>query len=174
MKKLVLLLTVLVLLVGCGDVDALPAPDSDSAQSYKSGSKIPVDDDIYTITGKVTADVNSITRQGSGGSLSAYDGYMSGSFWSETTGKGFVRLFVHTATPATNLAPPERLIILKTTDSKVTALYPGDIVTFKCRRQYEALAAVRENETFNAGRVETWELDYCRLVNPVVEQGREN
>jgi hypothetical protein len=42
-------------------------------------------------------------------------------------------------------------------------------VTFKCRAQYEAVAAVRENESFNQAKVETWELDYCRMATPVID-----
>ena len=36
-------------------------------------------------------------------------------------------------------------------------------------RQYEALAAVRDNEKFSKTKVETWELDYCRLASPVID-----
>jgi len=176
MKKSLFLL-VLVLLVACGETDALPAPDSDSRQSYKLGSTIPVDDNVYLIIGRVVGDVASLTRQESSGSLSGstYSGYgsLSGSFYSETTGKGFVRLFVHSATPETANAPPERIIVIKTTDSKVTILLPGDVVEFKCRRQYEAVAAVRDSETFDRDKLGTWELDYCRMTSPVIRQEEE-
>ena len=83
-------------------------------------------------------------------------------------GKGFVRLFVYSAEPATELARPENIVILKTSDTKASALLPGDIVTFKCRAQYEAVAAVRNAETFNKEALETWELDYCRMISPLI------
>ena len=60
-------------------------------------------------------------------------------------------------------------VILKTTDTKVTAISDGDLVTFKCRQQYEAVAAAREGQPFNAATDGTWELDYCRMAEPEFE-----
>ncbi len=152
-----------------------PAPDSDSSQSYKEGSKVPVDDEVYTITGEVIGEVNETSRQVEpaqgqmSGSLYGNYGSMQGSFTGPIeAGKGFVRIRVQSSKPSTDLAPEGDVTIIKTSDTKAKALLNGDIVSFKCRRQYEALAAVRESETFNSDKVETWELDYCRLASPVI------
>lgn len=146
-----------------------PEPDSDSQQNY-DGGQIPVDDNIYVIRGTVQ-DVNSLVRQvaPAQGSVSVINGVGSGSFIGEQqAGKGFVRVEVLSVAPATELAAAGNVVILKTTDTKAAALSEGDTVTFKCRAQYEAIAAVREAETFNAEKLATWELDYCRLASPIV------
>ena len=172
--KLAAILVIVVLLAGCSDIS--PAPESDSSQDFASGAKIPVDDNVYVITGEVVADVDSLTRQteAARGSVSGYGSgygsYVSGSYFGpQFGGKGFVRLLVSDAHPPTGLAPRGDIVIIKTSDTKASALLPGDVVTFKCRAQYEAVAAVRRRETFDADLVETWELDYCRLVSPVIE-----
>jgi hypothetical protein len=165
----------------CSGTDTAPQVESDSSQSYNvdgKNSRVPVDDHVYEVTGEVVGAVNSVTRQvkpaeGSVGGYS-YGGYgsMSGSYFGEINkGKGYVRLLVTSANPSTTSAQPGSVSILKVTDTKATALEEGDVVTFKCRRQYEAIAAVRDNQTFNSKdtRVETWELDYCRMETAVIE-----
>lgn len=165
----------------CGG-ESDPAPDSDSTQQYDSGSKIPTDTQVYDVTGTVTADVKSLTRQqepghGSsfgyvGGSGAGFSGFSSGSYFGPVqTGRGFVRITVKSASPATDLAPAGDTVILKVSDTKGTALLPGDTVTFRCRRQYEAVAAVKNNQKFDAEGDATWELDYCRLASPIITVG---
>lgn len=158
-----------------------PSPDSDSAQNYATDSKVPVDDNVYDITGVVTAAPSSVTRQtdpgggtintpfcmGSGGCYGGGGGTITGPV---EKGKGYVRLTVTSAKPTTDLAPAGALVILKTSDTKVTALVAGDTATFRCRRQYEAIAAVKDDETFSKDKVATWELDYCRLATPVLKE----
>lgn len=158
------------------DGETAPEAESDSSQNYKAGSKVPVDDNVYLIKGEVIGPVNDVTRQvePAQGEISgfAYGGYasMNGSFTGPIeAGKGFVRLRVQTVSPSTEQAPVGDVTIIKTSDTKAKALLNGDIVQFKCRRQYEALAAVKDNEKFDAEKVETWELDYCRLASPVIE-----
>jgi hypothetical protein len=175
MKKLRILLVLAVLVVaGCVPVDEAPRPDSDSSQSYRTEARIPVDDAVYTITGQVIADVGSITRQtqAARGSVSGVPTgtgtFVSGSYYGpEFGGKGLIRLHVQESN--SSLAPIGEIVLLKSTDIKGAALLPGDTVTLKCRAQYEALAAVRENSNFDQELVETWELDYCRLVTPVID-----
>lgn len=169
-----ILLVVAVLAIGCGG--KAPAPASDSPQTYDASARVPVDDTVYTISGQVVGDVASLSQQTTPaqgdvtGLTGRGYGYLGGSYFgAEFGGKGFVRLLVHTTEPATPLAPPENIVIVKTTDTKAAVLLPGDVVTFKCRAQYEAVAAVRENESFNQSKVETWELDYCRMVTPVID-----
>lgn len=167
----VFLLSVL-LIAAC---TALPAPESDSQFTYKTGSTIPVDYAVYTIAGTIVADVTDrATGQEPGritgssmtaGSFSS----MSGTYFpGDVQGKGFVRLQVESATPDTELAAPGDITLLKTTDLKAVALLPGDYVTFVCRAQYEAVAAVISGEDFDQGAAGTWELDYCRLKSPVI------
>lgn len=173
-----LVVLVLLMVVGCGPVDKPPAPESDSGQDYQMGSEIPVDDNIYTIRGVVVGDVSSLTRQTerAHGSYSSYEGTGSGSYFGpEFEGKGFIRLQVlesdtHRAGDGNDIAPEGSVVILKMTDTKGIMLQPGDEITLRCRRQYEAIAAVRENQTFIASEVETWELDYCRLVKPIIRE----
>ncbi len=156
--------------------ESAPAPDSDSSQNFADGAKVPIDDNVYLIKGEVIGEVNATTRQitPAEGSISGFAtqtyGSLNGSFTGPVeAGKGFVRIRVETSSPETDLAPLGDVTIIKTSDTKVKALLNGDIVSFKCRRQYEALAAVKDNEKFDADKVQTWELDYCRLATPVIE-----
>lgn len=159
----------------CDDTSSTTA-DSDSSQNYATDSKIPFDTKAYEITGEVAGPVNDLTRQvkPAQGSVDgfAYGGYASlnGSFTGPIqAGKGFVRLLVSSATPATDLAPVGQVTIIKTSDTKAKALVNGDIVSFKCRRQYENIAAVKDNQKLNVQQDGTWELDYCRLSSPVIK-----
>lgn len=162
------------------DENSAPSADSDSRQKYADGSTIPVDDNVYELKGEVIGPVNEVTRQvePSKGSLSGPACYGTSGCFGGTSGtftgpieagKTFIRLRVQSASPSTDLAPIGDVSIIKTSDTKAAALLTGDIVTFKCRRQYEAVAAVRDNEKFNADKLETWELDYCRLATPVID-----
>jgi hypothetical protein len=123
----------------------------------------------------VVSEVGSLTRQtdaarGSiSGSGTAGFAYISGTYYGpEYGGKGFIRL--HVFESSSYLAPVGEIVILKSTDTKGVALLPGDVVTFKCRHQYEALAAVRNAETFDEEKLETWEIDYCRFFDPIISQ----
>lgn len=155
---------------GCDEGN--PAADSDSSYSYKGDTKVDVDETTYVITGEVVREVNSLTRQVSPakGDVFGYGGYVSGSFTGPVeAGKGFVRLKVSVSNPATADAPVGEVAILKTTDTKVTALLAGDVVTFKCRRQYENIGAVKNDQEFKKAEVGTWELDYCRLGSGIIQ-----
>lgn len=160
------------LLAGCGGVDRPPLAESDSSQKFRGGSEIPVDDVVYTIKGKVVADLESLVQQDSPGYTRTYVSEYGTSYTympPVVDGKGFLRVLVEMATPETALAPVGNVVILKTTDTKIRAVLPGDFITLKCRAQFEAVAAVRDHETFNAEKLGTWELDYCRMPTPVVE-----
>lgn len=146
-----------------------PAADSDSSQQY-ANSEIPVDQKIYTISGEVSGQVNDLTRQvkPAQGSLLGINGYTSGSYFGPVeSGKGFIRLRV--ASSDVDIAPKGELVVLKVSDTKGTALVEGDVVTFKCRKQYENIAAVMDNEKLDVQKAATWELDYCRLATPKVD-----
>jgi hypothetical protein len=166
---------IILLISSCVPTDSLPAPDSDSQQNFTSGSQIPVDDNVYYIKGEVITDVNSLVRQtdsahgNSAGYITGGYGFVSGSYYGpEFGGKGFVRILVMNSDSW--LAPEGKIVILKSTDTKGTALLPGDIVEFKCRHQYESIAAVRNYETFDEEKLETWEIDYCRMISPIISQ----
>lgn len=175
----ILLGTVLTLfIVSCG-ANQLPKPESDSGENWDAGSRIPaefVDDNVYEIYGIVMGDVGSNVRQSQAarGNVSGVGiegtGYVSGSYYGpEFTGKGFVRVKVESITPKNDkLVDVGEVAILKTSDLKATAILVGDEVVFKCRAQYEAVAPIRSNETFVPEKVETWELDYCRLKSPKI------
>lgn len=148
-----------------------PSVESDSSQSYASGSKVESDTNAYLIKGEVVGPVNETTRQVTPGQgdIFGYNGYLNGSFTGPVEkGKGFVRIRVESASPSTDLAPVGQVTIVKTSDTKAKALMNGDVVSFKCRRQYEAVAAVRNNQKFDKKSDGTWELDYCRLATPVI------
>jgi len=160
----------------CEASNEAPQADSDSQQQYNEDGRIPVDDNVYVITGTVQAPIDSLERQvePAEGGISGFvgaggPGFVSGWYSGpEFQGKGFLRLLVSSTVPSTSYAVPGRVAILKTSDTKARVLEAGDEVTLKCRLQYEAVAAVRENEDFDQAKVETWEIDYCRLATPVI------
>lgn len=166
----VLPLILILFVVGC---QRAPAPDSSSGLSYAWRTTIPVDTNVYTISGTVDTDVDSLIRQSRPAQAQSYSAEgvsytaVSGA---EVSGKGMVRLVVAQSDAA--LAPVGSTVILKLDDTKGVMLLPGDQVTLKCRAQFEAIAAVMQRQAFdeNAG---TWELDYCRLATPVVELSDE-
>lgn len=166
-RYMLILFLVLLFAVGCeGYVDRAPAPDSDSEESFNGGA-IPVDDGVYTIVLEVANDIESLTRQteAASGSAFMYGGYGSASYFGpEFGGKGFVRGVVRESN--SHLAIVGHMVVLKSSDTKAIMLRVGDVATFKCRHQYESVAAVRSFETFEAEKTETWEIDYCRLASP--------
>ena len=145
-----------------------PTISSDSEHVYGGSPKEPTDTRIYNISGTVSVPVQSLTRQteAGGGSISGYGGYVSGSFWGPIEkGKGFVRILV-TASDAP-LAPAGQNVLVKTTDTKLVAVLPGDRIRLKCRQQFEAIAAVQDSENYPGDRIAgTWELDFCRMLDP--------
>jgi hypothetical protein len=191
MKKIVLgsmLAVVLFAAQGC-DEETAPTVDSDNgsasyvdAEHPEKSAKAPIDKKVYELTGEVVGPVNSVTRQVkpaegsssgfvSGSAPGGFYGYSSGSYFGEVTGgKGYVRLLVTAVgTNTTDLAKIGDVSILKVSDIKATALVEGDVVTVKCRRDFEAIAPVAVNQRFHADEVGTWELDYCRMPSAVID-----
>lgn len=153
------------LLVGC---QRSPAPESNNGLSYAWLTTIPVDTAVYTITGTVSAEVESLVRQTAPAQVQSYsaEGMSYSTYYGpQLNGKGMVRLTV-TASDAA-LAPVGSTVILKLDDTKGILLLPGDQITVKCRAQFEAIAAVMNRQEFDPA-AGTWELDYCRLATPVV------
>lgn len=155
----------MLLVAGC---QRSPAPQSSSGMNYAWLTTVPVDTKVYTITGTVVADVESLVRQTAPAQAQTYnaEGLSYSTFYGpQMNGKGMVRLAV--ATSDAELAPIGSTVILKVDDTKGILLLPGDQVTFKCRAQFEAIAAVVNRQEFDPA-AGTWELDYCRLATPVV------
>lgn len=176
-KLAVVMLIVSIILIGCEATNVAPRPASDSSQRFattdSSGKIAAVETDtgVYTISGTVIGDMTSLVRQTSpafgsfGGSMYAASGTY---FGPELGGKGFVRL--HVISSDSKYAPKGTNVILKVVDTKAIALLPGDTVEFKCRHQYENVAAVLDNEVFDVEKLATWEIDYCRLSSPIIGQ----
>lgn len=171
MKKLIAAVLAALALGACN----LSAPKDPTAQSdnseasFKGSPKIPVDRNLYVITGQVIGDPSSLTRQvdPGGGSVYGYGGYISGRIVGpEYAGKGFVRIKVSAMKPVAPFAGVEDVVIIKTSDTKAAALIPGDVVQFKCRAQYESVAPIQVREHFERDAYATWEFDFCRLTSP--------
>lgn len=151
------------LLAGCS-----PSPESSNTFSYAWGSRIPVDTNIYTLSGQVTGEAESLVRQVAPAQAQSYsaDGVSVGSYYGpQLNGKGMIRLLV--AESDSQLAPAGSTVLLKLDDTKGILLAPGDQITLKCRAQFEAVAAVQNRQPFDPA-AGVWELDYCRLATPVV------
>lgn len=191
------LLVVVVALGACGappnsatSVGSLPRSDGNG--NWDASQTLEQDPTVFRVTGVVQAAPASIVQQnGVNGSFYRGSGYIAGG---GTEGKGFVRLLVTgviakrqppisatevitaTLTPpapvevAQELVAPGDLVILKTEDTKASALVDGDAVTFICRVQREVVSPVLTNETGVAEKgLIVQELDYCRLDGPVVQ-----
>lgn len=169
-------LTGVLLLSACPSQDTkAPAVETDengSASFRKVGDerpRQPVDTHIYVITGKVVAAPSSLVRQTEPGtaSISGYNGYVSGTaVGPRFAGKGFVRINVLSMEPDASFASTGDVVLVKTSDTKAAALVADDVVQFKCRAQFEAIAPTQENERFDKERHGTWEFDFCRLTSP--------
>lgn len=146
--------------------------ESDSGYTYKNYKQaaIPVYNDLYTLTGVVVGDVNSIARPGPAKVVTTYrsDYYSVGTYFPpEMNGKGLVRLWVEQSDfPG---VPAETIAIIKTTDTKLIAVLPGDRITLRCRVQAEAIAPSYTGQVYDEDRAVTLELDFCRMVSPVIE-----
>jgi hypothetical protein len=163
-------------LAACGGEQA-PLPESDSGHNFSDKSaRVPVDETVYHLRGKVIGDVKSHETTEGGGSVSGstYNGMgsMYGSYWLQESGKGFVRLSIEEMNPANlKLGDVGDVVIIKTTDQKAIALHEGDVIDWTCRSDYEPVGAVLENEKFDKSDIErmgTYEIDLCRMASPRV------
>ncbi len=160
-----LLFGLLFLLSACQQA---PAPESGNGLTYAWFTAIPVDTNVYTVSGEVVTDIESLVRQRAPAQAQTYNiegSSVSTYYGPEMSGKGMVRL--HVEQSDSELAPVASTVILKLDDTKGILLLPGDTVTLKCRAQFEAIAPVMQRQTFDPS-AGTWELDYCRLDTPVV------
>lgn len=147
--------------------------ESDSRYFYKNhkSAAIPVDDNLYTLTGVVVGDVNSIQRAaGPARVVTTYrsDYYSEGTYFPpHMEGKGLVRLWVEKSDFLG--VPAETIAIIKSTDTKLIAVLPGDRITLRCRVQAEAIAPSYTGQVYDQDRAVTLELDFCRMLFPVIE-----
>lgn len=159
-----------VLLSGCNEAGTYA--ESDSGYTYKNYKQaaIPVDNNLYTLTGVVVGDVNSIARPGPAKVVTTYrsDYYSVGTYFPpEMNGKGLVRLWVEQSDfPG---VPAETIAIIKSTDTKLIAVLPGDRITLRCRVQAEAIAPSYTGQVYDPNKAVTLELDFCRMLSPVIE-----
>ena len=187
MKRVLFVLMSVAVLAGCGYTQPTtkdistgetvntvgPTSESNIAYIVAANAGLPVDKRYYLLTGTVVADVSSLTRMTSPGYgyITGYNGYTSGYYQAPTiNGKSFIRLLVSKINPGdTDWVATGDIVVVKGTDTKLTALLPGDKVDIECRRQAEAVAAIYPGEWFNPANATTWELDYCRMVSPVIK-----
>lgn len=146
MKKILLIATVIgLMLVSCA-----------TQQVTDTGVRINrvVDENLYD----VTLQLAEITGYGS---INArfFDG--SGAVWQD--GKGIVRGTLLSVEPQVEFAHPESEIVVKTTDYKITALRPGDVVKLVCLADYEPVCAWSKQPDKTGECKDMWEFDYCRL-----------
>jgi len=175
MHRWIGLLLVLLMLAACGTNNA-PPPQSDArgtswnVSTFGGDLAVDVDRAYYRIEGEVIGELRDLERYRSSSSFTAVNGVASGSSWSETDGKGFVRVRVSRIEPAApHIGTVEQVLLLKSTDSKIKAVLPGDRVTFICRANFEAVAPVLVDQVYTAEDKEqggVWEFDYCRMDTP--------
>lgn len=171
MKKIAMFLFVIVLLslVATACVPEYAVVESDNRAVPLGYVEAPVDPAVYYITGTIIADVGSLSRQIEPAYGGAYNGY--GYYQGETVdGKTYLRVLVESISPVTDKALPGHIVLVKATDTKATALLPGDRVDLKCRSQFEAIAPVNagEAELLTTEAFTTWEFDFCRLTTGIV------
>lgn len=151
-------------------------PDNDSLWNWdEGGTDIPCDEHIYTIVGTITT-VESLSRQvapatgsGSGMMIGGYGSYSSHYSGEIIEGKGYLVITVQSSD--SEYAVPGSTIVIKTTDTKAAFVPEGYTAMFKCRFEYEAVAALVNEEKFDEqvrDMADTREFDYCRLATPAL------
>ena len=141
---------------------------SDSGYSLKTvGNRI--DSNIYVLNVTMLGEPKSNKNLGGEGVQRQYSdiyGFGNSRLWQD--GKGLVSVHVNSVSPSLNYLKPGSDIVLKTTDLKIMAIEPGYTFEVRCRNDYEPVASLQNNEITN-DRYDTFELDYCRMTNPLIE-----
>lgn len=159
---ILLFVIVAVTLVGC-DV-----PIQETDQGVRVERKF--DSNLYHLKLKISSDIGGYSQtQGSISGGMAYGfGTISGAIWTE--GKGLVRGTVLDLSPSVPIAEIGDEIIVKTTDFKVVALWPNDVVYLTCTVDYEPICSLEGHKSLGGQGVFTnecediWEFDYCRMT----------
>ncbi len=140
---------------------------SDSGYSLKTVGKR-IDSNIYILNVTMLGDPVSNKNLGGEGVSRQYSdlyGWGNSRIWQD--GKGLVSVHVNSVSPALDYVKPGTDIVLKTTDLKIMAISEGYSFEVRCRNDYEPVAALQDNEISN-DRYDTYELDYCRMTNPII------
>lgn len=158
-----------------------PVPPGQSG-TYAANYALPAVTTIYSLTVEVLAAPGSITGFSIEGRTEArqYDGYgyASGYISGGTSGKGMVRVKVLAVSwhdPYKSVVPANEnwqpvvavgdIILLKTEDTKASALGAGDVTIMLCREDQEFVAPAAVNEIPTLQSL-TRELDNCRMLQP--------
>lgn len=158
-----------------------PVPPGQSG-TYAANYALPAVTTIYSLTVEVLAAPGAVTGFAFEGRTEArqYDGYgyASGYISGGTSGKGMVRVRVLAVSwhdpykgvvPANEswqpVAQPGDIILLKTEDTKASALGAGDRTIMLCREDQEFVAPAAVNEIPTLQSL-TRELDNCRMLRP--------
>ena len=169
-KKYLILFFVFICLV---TVSACTTRTSDSGYSLKTvGNRI--DSNIYILNVTMLGEAKSNKNLGGEGVQRQYSdiyGFGNSRIWQD--GKGLVSVHVNSISPSLNYLKPGTDIVLKTTDLKIMAIEPGYSFEIRCRNDYEPVASLQNNEITN-DRYDTYELDYCRMTNPLIEYTGED
>lgn len=163
---------------------ALLACKPSGAPTMSSSGDSAIDDaGVYAIRGTVMGDTEEMIRQVSPARAISYgNGYMA---YSGPIIDGKTILTIEIVAINRNLphgangvsteesqqvdwARPGDRLIIKCVDTKCIALKPGNTASFKCRRNYEALATTA-GEAWDADFYGTYEIDYCRLETGVLD-----
>lgn len=159
---------VTVVLTGC--VPAAPSVTQAAAQPAA-----PLNDPtLFDVTGVVVGEVGSLARQtkpASGSVVGVSGGATYGSYVGpQIGGKSFVRIQVQAMAPRVVLAQIGDIVVLKGEDSKLSILSPGDLVTVRCRLDYEAITATNVSGAKDSSQQNgVWEFDVCRMLTPVIQ-----
>lgn len=143
------------------------------AGSYSNDSVfVPIDKTTHLLHGKV-ATFTLDQKTDNYGQFSSYNGYGSGSFWSETSKKGMTTIDVlkysHEGKPFA-LTRKGQQILIEVTDRKIADAKPGSVFVLKCQAQYQTTSATQGNEVLTRGMLKErlyGEFDFCELAIPV-------
>ena len=168
-KVLYVFLTILMLFAFA----ACSTRTSDSGYSLKTVGK-KIDSNIYVLNVTMLGEPKSNKNVGGEGIARQYSdiyGFGNSRLWQD--GKGLVSVHVNSVSPSLDYLKTGSDIVLKTTDLKIMAIEPGYSFEVRCRNDYEPVASLQDNEISN-DRYDTFELDYCRMTNPLIQFTGEN
>ncbi len=155
------------LIAACLVMTACSTRTSDSGYTQKTvGQKNDSNVYVLNVTMLGTPESNkNLSAEGVARNYNGIYGYANSRLWQD--GKGLVSVHVNSISPSLNYIKPGMDIVLKTSDLKVMAIDSGYSFTVKCRNDYEPVASLQNNEIVTES-YETYELDYCRMVNPQI------
>lgn len=158
----------LIILIGVFMFSACQSRVSDSGLTQRTfGTNI--DGKIYNLDVTMLGDPLSNTETSAVSTQRQYSdiyGYGNMRLWQD--GKGLVLVRVNSISPNLKYITAGKDIVLKTTDLKIMAITPGYRFHVKCRSDFEPVASLKDNEMISSD-YDTYELDFCRMVDPNIE-----